>query len=126
MRFEYKHFAFLGVESQRAAEASECANEQDMFWPYHDTIFLNQRGENQGFWSQRVLEEFAVKLGMDEAAFSECMDEGRYGDAIQAAYEVAGSRGVDHTPTVYVNGEEVPSGAPLEVYIQMIEAALGR
>ena len=48
VRFEYKHVALLGAESILAAEASECANEQGQFWPYHDIIFANQRGENQG------------------------------------------------------------------------------
>ena len=48
VRFEYKDFAFIGPESIRAAEAAACADEQDWFWPFHDTLFANQRGENQG------------------------------------------------------------------------------
>jgi len=39
VRFVYRHMAFLGDESQWAAEASECAGEQAKFWEYHDKLF---------------------------------------------------------------------------------------
>ena len=65
VRLEFHHYAFIGAESVRAAEAAECANEQDMFWPYHDILFLNQRGENQGAFSDLALHNFAVALKMD-------------------------------------------------------------
>ena len=42
VRFVYKHYAILGQVSTRAAEASECAAEQDQFWAYHDQIFIQQ------------------------------------------------------------------------------------
>jgi protein-disulfide isomerase len=33
--------AFLGDESVWAAAASECANEQNQFWTYHDVLFTH-------------------------------------------------------------------------------------
>jgi len=41
VRFGYMHMAFLGQESQWAAEASECAADQNAFWPYHDKLFAS-------------------------------------------------------------------------------------
>ena len=48
VRFGYQHFAFLGPESQKAAEASECAAEQGAFWPYHDKLFGRMTGKTRG------------------------------------------------------------------------------
>ncbi len=48
VRFGYLHFAFLGPESVWAAQASECAAEQEAFWAYHDLLFARQAGENRG------------------------------------------------------------------------------
>src|SRR3989337_1514537 len=45
VRMGYWHVAFLGEESQWAAEAAECAADQDAFWEYHDKLFNSQNGE---------------------------------------------------------------------------------
>src|SRR5574337_1918930 len=52
VKFVFHPFAFIGAESQWAAEASYCAREQGRFWEYHDALFQNQRGENQGAFSK--------------------------------------------------------------------------
>ncbi len=124
VRFEYNHFAFLGPESFRAAEAAECANEQGAFWQYHDTLFLNQNGENQGTFNDRTLKTFAVNLGLDTATFNSCLDSGKYSDLVQADLEAAKARNVNSTPTFFVNGEEVRGALPFEQFQTIIDAAL--
>ena len=126
MRFEYHHFAFLGAESTWAAEASECANEQGQFWPYHDTLFANQRGENQGAFSRDALKNFAAAIGLDEAAFNECLDSGRYRDAVQRETTAARQRDVRTTPTFIINGEKVEGAIPLARLQSRIEAELSK
>jgi protein-disulfide isomerase len=125
VRFEYHHYAFLGGESVRAAEAAECANEQGMFWPFHDTLFLNQIAENAGFWSERMVVEIAVQLGLDEATFSDCLDSRKYRDVVSASNEEAAERGVNSTPTVFINGEEVKGLASATEYVRIINTILG-
>src|SRR5512135_1869468 len=65
VRIVFNHFAFIGDESTRAAEASECANEQGKFWQYADTLFNNQAGENQGAFADDKLAGFAQQIGLD-------------------------------------------------------------
>ena len=60
--FEFRHLAFLGIESVRAAEASECANEQGFFWEYHDILFLRQGDENAGVYSDGNMKRFASQM----------------------------------------------------------------
>lgn len=124
VRFEYRHFAFLGAESTRAAEASECAAAQGQFWQYHDTIFANQRGENQGAFRDIVLENFAAALGLDTAAFNTCLDDRQYQDAVQADVAEGRARGVASTPTVFINGEKMDGLFSFAQLQPLIEAAL--
>lgn len=126
VRFEYKHFAFLGAESILAAEASECAAEQGQFWAYHDTLFANQRGQNQGAYSRDALKEMAAALGLDTAAFNSCLDSGRYRSLVQQQTAEAQRRGVTSTPTTYVNGQSVSGAVSYDELRGIVTAALNR
>jgi cyclophilin family peptidyl-prolyl cis-trans isomerase len=108
MRFVYRHMAFLGEESQWAAEASECAGEQDKFWEYHDKLFASQKGENQGAFSKDNLKKFAADLGLNTTVFNQCLDSGKFADKIKKSNDDAGQLGVTGTPTVFINGIMVP------------------
>jgi protein-disulfide isomerase len=124
VRFGYQHFAFLGPESQWAAEASECAAEQDGFWAYHDLLFERQAGENQGAFSKENLKAFAADLELDTAAFNECLDSGRYTSLIAEDRTWVRSLGVQSTPSFLINGQPLVGAQPFEVFQQAIEAAL--
>jgi predicted DsbA family dithiol-disulfide isomerase len=86
-----------------------CANEQGRFWDYHDMLFANWDGENQGAYADRRLRAFADSLGLDKNAFGQCFDENRYKDQIDAdrsAAEQAGDRHasvfVDNPPADFI------------------------
>jgi len=124
VRFGYLHFAFLGQESQWAAEASECAGEQDAFWEYHDLLFDRWGGENQGAFNQDNLKQFASELGLDATAFSACLDSGKFTSIVQAEKTTAQSLGIRGTPAFLVNGKPVVGAQPFEAFQQVIEAEL--
>jgi len=125
VRFVYRHFAFLGNESTWAAEASECANEQGRFWDYHDKLYQEQRGENQGAFSQDNLKRFAADLGLDTQKFNQCLDSGKYESQVRAAFDEALRLRIDSTPTILVNGQLLQDGSRYPVLQAAIEAALG-
>jgi len=111
-RFEYHHYIVVdrivgGNESQRAAEASECANEQGEFWNYHKMLFANWNGEGEGAFVDRRLKVFAETLGLDTQKFNQCFDSGRYAGEVRADTQLGQSLGVTGTPTVFVNGQKV-------------------
>ena len=110
VRFVYKHFAILGPDSSRAAEASECAAEQDQFWTFHDGVFLN-RATGQGDLSQDSLLAQASNMGLEMEAFTECVTTGRYTNQIRQESLSVQSLGVRGTPGFLINGVFV-SGAP--------------
>lgn len=126
MRFGYQHFAFLGPESKWAAEASECAADQEAFWEYHDLLFDNQAGENGGAFSMDNLKRFAGELGLDTAAFNECLESGKYTSIVDTETSTAQSLGVRSTPSFLINGKPVVGAQGYEVFKQYIDAELAK
>lgn len=124
VRFGYQHMAFLGPESQWAAEASECAAEQDAFWTYHDLLYDRQAGENGGAFNKDNLKQFAVDLGLDTGAFNTCLDSGKYSALVSTETATVQSLGVRGTPAFLVNGRPLVGAQPFEAFQQIIEAEL--
>jgi protein-disulfide isomerase len=126
VRVGFQHFAFLGQESFRAAEAAECAAEQGAFWEYHDRLFANQAGENQGAFADDKLEQFAAALNLNTTDFNDCLGSGRYSSLVAAETQAAQQLGVRSTPTFLVNGQPIVGAQPYEVFTRYVDSALGR
>ena len=125
---EYRHFSFLGAESFAAAEASECAAEQNRFWDYHDILFLRQGAENSGVFSTGNLKDFARELqdeytDFDLGAFDQCLDSGRMRSVVQQMTDEAPQLGVNSTPTLMINGRIVGAEEGIDGYRAAIQAA---
>jgi protein-disulfide isomerase len=125
VKWVFNHFAFLGDrttdpaklalynefkdESTRAAEASECANDQGKFWEYANTLFANQAGENLGAFNDDKLIAWAQQLGLNLDQFKTCLDNRTHLDKIKQAKIAAQSLNLPGTPSIFVNGKMVDS-----------------
>jgi protein-disulfide isomerase len=125
-RFVIRNLAFLGDESVWAAEAAECAEDQDRFWDYHDKLYAEQGAENSGAFSRDNLKRLAAELGLDTAAFDGCLDSGEYGAQVRAERLEAQQRQIRSTPSLLVNGQLVENGASYAVLQAAIEAELAQ
>ncbi len=121
LRFGYINMAFLGQESIWAAEAAECAADQDKFWEYHDYLYNHQAGENQGAFNKDNLKQFAADLGLDATAFNDCLDTGKYTQLVQQDTQGAQSLGFRSTPSFLINGQTVVGAQPLTAFQQVID-----
>lgn len=122
-----KNFQVRGPESRTAAQAAACAGEQGKFWQYHDFLYAHQRGENSGAFSSGNLKGFAPTLGLDTAAFGQCLDSGRYRAAIDADLSEGRGLGVTATPTFIINGGQRIVGAqPIEAFARVIDPLVQR
>jgi len=124
VRFGYFDFAFLGQESSWAAEAAECAADQNKFWEYHDMLYSSQSGENQGAFNKDNLKKFAEDLELDTNAFTKCFDSGKYTQLIQGDSDTASSIGVRSTPTFLINGQPLIGAQPFEAFQRIIDPLL--
>ncbi len=104
LKITYHDFAFIGQESQDAASAARCAGQQGKFWEFHDYLFANQNGENQGWFTRDRFVAIAGKIGLDQAAFQACYDGGAQRQAVTAETQSGSTVGVASTPTLILDG----------------------
>ena len=121
VRFIYRDFPLSSIHAvaQKAAEASECADEQGKFWQYHDMLY-----ERQQSLSAANLKVWASELGLDSALFNTCLDSGKYADEVQKDLSDGQAAGVTGTPATFVNGRLVPGAVPFETFRAVIEEEL--
>ena len=105
IRFEYRHYPFLGPESVSAAEASECARDQGRFNEYHLELYrLNSKGKN---YTPDLLRETAAEMDLDPTAFNQCLQSGVKLTRVMEDREYGRTLGVRGTPTLFINGKTI-------------------
>jgi protein-disulfide isomerase len=118
--FVYRDFPIPShPNSQKAAEASECANDQGKFWEYQDLIWANQQALDVA-----SLKGYAAQLGLDTATFNDCLDSGKKTSEVQKDYQAGQSYGVTGTPTFFINGLKVVGAKSFASFQSLIDAAL--
>ena len=116
VRFEYHHLPLsrIHANAQLAAEAAECvvaANTPPDFWTYHDALFARQAAWAGLGDAEPYFVRLAREVGLENGGVAACLEEGRYTEAVQEAFQVATQLGVSSTPSVFVGGYRVPAGA---------------
>lgn len=119
IRFIYRDFPIFGDSSVEAAEAANCAGEQDAYWDFHDAMLS---GEND--LNRNTFELYAANLGLDVDAFTSCLDDDRYIPEVEADYNYAASIGVSSTPTFIINGKALIGAQPIEAFSAAVDEAL--
>lgn len=129
VKFAYRHYPLTGIHpnAQKAAEASECANEQDKFWDYHDQLFINQADWEalDAQAAQAKFTEFAGSLGLDTAKFGQCLSSGKFEEEVNKDLSDGTAVGVSGTPATFINGILVEGAVPYQEFKAQIEQALG-
>jgi protein-disulfide isomerase len=117
-------------EAAAAAQAAECAEDQQRYWPYHDKIFLEQdrRGREGDVVRFRAadLKRWASDVGLDAAAFNECFDSGRHKEEVAKDYADAADVGIQGTPVFFVNGRALFGAHPFATFQKVIEEELSK
>ncbi len=102
----FKDYNIIGPDSINASQGAHCAKDQGMFWEYHDILYSNWTGENNGWASSSNLEIFAQEIGLDIDVWSECMLNGIHSQTILASNEDAKSLELTGTPAFFVIGPD--------------------
>ena len=107
------------LNAQKAAEAAECAGDQDQYWEMHDYLFANQ-----DYLAVDNLKGYAKDLGLDLAEFNDCLDSGKFADEVAADLLDGQAYGVSGTPAFFINGKLVSGALPFAAFKEEIDAAL--
>jgi protein-disulfide isomerase len=105
----------------KAAEAGACANAQGKFWEMHDRMFANQTA-----LAVDDLKRYAGEIGLDGAAFTECLDSGQFTPEWQKDSRDAQAAGVNTTPAFVINGRLLEGAQPYSAFAEVIDDELGR
>ena len=126
----FKDYTIIGPDSTTAALGAHCAGEQGKFWEYHNTLYNNWNGENNGWAGQENIFRFAEKLDLNMDEFIECNIDKRYEQKISKSSNDARTLGITGTPAFYVistNSQQVEfiSGAqPYDTFEKVFKSML--
>ncbi|MET0772010.1 MAG: thioredoxin domain-containing protein [Candidatus Limnocylindrales bacterium] len=127
VRLVYRDMAFLGQESIDAAVAARAAQQLlggDAFWRYHDLLFHNQDGENEGAFDRNVLADMAVSLGIDRDAFLAALDDPALIHAVETETRAGAQAGVSSTPTLVIDGMPHAGAPPYSALAEYLDEQL--
>ena len=109
--------------STRASAASGCAADGGRFTEFTHLLFENQPPEGGPGLSDEEIAEIGVAAGLDQAAVTSCVREGRYLEWPTYVTIRAVEASVEGTPTVRVQGADVePDGESLTAAVQQAQA----
>jgi len=129
VKYVYRDFIVHGEPATKISEATECADDQDKFWEYHDKLWEEYQtvGQQAGTGMDALattLKGYASDLGLDTATFDDCLDSGKHTAEVQKDSQDARSYGVSGTPAFFINGQMVSGAQPFSVFKAVIDAAL--
>ncbi len=105
--------------AQKAAEAAECAGDQDKYYEMHDKLFAD--GVKGGVDS---FKHFAADLDLDTDTFNDCLDSGKHAEETKKDMADGAAAGIRGTPGFLINGQLVSGAQPFENFKRAIDAAL--
>ena len=91
-----------------AASAAEAAGLQGKFWQMHDLLYEHQADWKKEFNVRPIFEGYAKQIGIDVERYKRDMNGDLVAQRIFADGKRGHSLGVKGTPTVFINGREVP------------------
>jgi protein-disulfide isomerase len=111
VRFVFREFPLTGIHPTApvAHSAALCAGEQsaELYWAVHDEIFARQADWSSLPDPTEFMAVLAEGVGVDMAAYGECVTSGRQDEIISAGIADAQSLGFNGTPSFQVSGEGV-------------------
>ncbi|MBI2068541.1 MAG: DsbA family protein [Candidatus Yanofskybacteria bacterium] len=128
VRFVYRDFPLsFHPGAMPAAQAAECAREQDKFWEMHDKIFSEQAKQGSGTiqFPETDIKKWASQIsGLDLNKWNECIASKKYKSEVEKDLKDGTAYGVSGTPTVFINGKPVVGAQPFSAFKAEIDALL--
>ena len=121
IRFAFREFPLVSVhaESEKAAEAAECAGQQGKFWQAVDMFY-----EHQEDLSLPALNRYAGEMGLDSAKFVACLQKGEMASRVNQDLKDGQALGVHATPTFFIDGNVIVGPIAYPDFVQLVENEL--
>jgi serine/threonine-protein kinase len=96
-----------------------CAQDQGKFWPYHDKVYASPPSNP----SAKDVARIGGEAGLNGAALESCMLSPKTRERLTGQIAEANAAGVHSTPTVFINGRQLPR---INDFIQMVDKEFAR
>ncbi len=126
-KFVYYDFPLTSIHPNAflAARAARCADDQGMFWEYHDELYRQQARWSAEPSPAGSFIDYADDVGLDDGAFGSCLNSDRHADLVTANMQLGQLMGVSGTPTILINANNETRRTPgfdLQSILATIEA----
>ena len=113
-KFTFYDFPLVSIHPNAflAARAARCAQDQGMYWEYHDELFRNQARWSAEASPARSFRDYAGTVGLDTDEFGSCLNSDRHAELVSANMELGRRMQVTGTPTILINNGEETRRAP--------------
>ncbi|HZG54463.1 MAG TPA: thioredoxin domain-containing protein [Pyrinomonadaceae bacterium] len=110
VRVAFRHYPLRQMHkyADEAARAAEAAALQGKFWQMHDLLFEKQNEWKDAPAARPLFLNYARTLGLDLGKFTQDIDSVAVSNRVRSDEAHGTARGVSGTPTVFVNGRELP------------------
>lgn len=109
--------------STRAASAAGCASDAGQLKAYGEALFANQPAEGGPGLSDDKLIDLGGPLGLNSPAFAACVRDANSKAWTGHVNDSAAERGVNSTPSVFVNGTLLPQPTPANLEAAVTSAS---
>ena len=119
--YVYKDFPLPTHQNANlASNAVMCANNQDLYWSYHNLLFESAFEQINA----DDLMNIASTLNLNMTDFEYCLSEMRFNQDVNNDFEEGTSAGVYGTPTFFINGVVVVGPKPFRYFKNIIDNEL--
>ena len=123
--FQNYPLARLHPESVKAAEYGVCVTKlggSNAFFQFASSVFEGQEGLATADGAALTLNSAVTKAGLDPTKVATCVSTPDAGQQVEASVKLAQDLNINQTPTLMVNGRQVPiGGLPYETIKQIVE-----
>ncbi|HSA57390.1 MAG TPA: thioredoxin domain-containing protein [Gemmatimonadaceae bacterium] len=126
VRVAYLHFPLDDIHrhARPAAEASMCAGAQGKFWAFHDSVFASQEQWAPLADATPFFDGIATSLGLDRAAWAQCLRDDVMLPMIEADVQRARQAGAQSTPTFFIGRRVLAGAQPFDSFKVALDTAL--
>ncbi|HEY0738057.1 MAG TPA: DsbA family protein [Herpetosiphonaceae bacterium] len=127
--YVFKDFPVVSNHPQAAlaAQAAECAGDQNSYWQMHEALF-----DEPSEWdttpeaAKEAFYRYADTLKLDADTLMRCVEQGYHADEVERDNQEAIRLGLTGTPAFIVNGRLMSGARPTEQFIQVFDRELSQ
>ena len=132
--FEIRVLPYLGADSRLAAEGAYCANEQNKFVDYHDSVYkylednYYSEGKNldDDVFNPDSLNIIAQISDLDISTFETCISNEEKSNQVDEDLALSEAERVTGTPTIIISDRTIVGLQPYQIYRSLIETELSQ